>query len=94
MTLQQVFEAVQESHRATAAYFTKLDGRMDRLEHRMDRLEHRMDRLEYRMDSLEHRMDGFERRLTKLDIRVDDGFTQIAGQFAEANARLARLEVA
>lgn len=36
MTLQHVFEAVQESHRATAAYFTKLDGRMDRLEVRMD----------------------------------------------------------
>ena len=73
MTLQQVFEAVQESHRATAAYFTKLDGRMDRLE---------------------HRMDSFERRLTKLEIRVDEGFTHVAGQFAEMNSRLARLEVA
>ena len=76
ITLDQVFEAVKESHRATTEYFGKLDARMDGFERRMDGFDTRMDRV--------------ERRLTNLAIRVDDGFNRVVERLDKLETRRRR----
>jgi len=73
VTLDQVFEAVKESHRATTEYFGKLDARMDGFEQRMDGFDTRMDRV--------------ERRLTNLAVRVECGFNRVDERLGKLESR-------